>query len=548
MQHVEGGSIAQRMATGGVNVAQALEWLRGVGEALDFAHRREVLHRDVKPANVLLSSDGRALLADFGIAKAGESSTRLTATGMVLGTPAYMAPELIVGGGAKPASDRYALAVMAYELLCGMPPFRGESAFAVLHQHAHVEAPRPTSWAGHLPSGVDPVFERALSKEPERRQASGREFTEELAVALRGVGGPRGTRPTGRPQRAAAGEGTQRTAATGGSERTVAAVLVSEGPTWRVKSRSRLPLALAVLAALVVGLGGVALAWRLRPAAPVGAPPPASATAAVPGPEASRIAKPAEEPPAETQAASGRVSTREDTGGAVARDRPSTPSARTVGVPAGIPLVAQSKEPVQTPSTPAGAGREASGVSAPPTVGGAIPPATAAPAPTPSPVVPPRILTREDFQRLLAEARRNPDSPVASAVAEYAVGGLAYLNGDLATARSTLEKLRAGAPIEALGPWFRQTLKGEVRDWSLPLAYAQPALALEALRAAIDRGDDEAAQAAVPVSRALLASGQRLAAKDLLARACAAGNELACERPAPRPQRRLPLRRRPGGG
>jgi len=531
MQYVGGGSVAQRMTHGAVRAAQAVDWLRGVAGALDFAHRRGVLHRDVKPANVLLGEDGRALLADFGIAKAGEASTRLTATGIVLGTPAYMAPELILGGEARPASDLYALAVMAYELLCGVPPFRGESAFAVLHQHAHVEAPRLTAAAEHLPKSIDPLFERALAKQPERRPPSGRQFTEELAAAIATLdsGAVVDTGPAAERGRAAP------------------AVLVSEGPARRTRVRPLLPW---VAAALVAGLGTIALVWRIRSAAPESPP-----SLEVPARQAA-IQKPAAGERPETAAGIARG---EASGAEKADDRrPSTdPPAALPGRAAASGSPASRSIAPAPVSSPREAPAKIAGVVSPVPNGSGQGPVAESPVPTrplssldapPAPIVPARVLTREDFERLLVEAQAKPGSAVARAVAAYARGGLAYLNGDSATARSTLEGLRAGAPIEALGPWFRQTLKGELTDWSLPLAYAQPVLALEVLRAAISRGDSEAARAAVPVSRALLAAGQRIAAKDLLARACAAGNELACERPTLRPQRRAPLRRKPGGG
>src|SRR6185369_6377451 len=109
--------------------------------ALDTAHAAGILHRDVKPANVLIDKGERLALADFGIAKMLESVSGLTATGVVVGTPIYMAPEQAQGKPASPATDRYALAVLAYELLAGNPPFDGESALSLMHQHVTVPAP-----------------------------------------------------------------------------------------------------------------------------------------------------------------------------------------------------------------------------------------------------------------------------------------------------------------------------------------------------------------------------------------------------------------------
>jgi hypothetical protein len=134
MPFLENGTLAERLERGEVTPAQAIEWIRQLGTALDAAHAAGVLHRDVKPANVMIGGGGRLLVADFGIAKSNQSGD-LTATGIALGTPAYMAPELARGEGATSASDRYALGVIAYELLCGRPPFIGDNALALLHQH-----------------------------------------------------------------------------------------------------------------------------------------------------------------------------------------------------------------------------------------------------------------------------------------------------------------------------------------------------------------------------------------------------------------------------
>ena len=180
MPYLDGGTLRDRMVGSPVPFAQAVSWIRQLGDALDAAHAAGILHRDVKPANVLIRRDDRLALADFGIAKMLESPTGLTATGMVVGTPIYMAPEQAQGKPATPASDRYALAVLAYELLSGKPPFDGESALALMHQHVTAPAPLLSSAVYGLPAGLDPVFEQALAKEPERRPPTCRAFAGQL--------------------------------------------------------------------------------------------------------------------------------------------------------------------------------------------------------------------------------------------------------------------------------------------------------------------------------------------------------------------------------
>jgi tRNA A-37 threonylcarbamoyl transferase component Bud32/tetratricopeptide (TPR) repeat protein len=183
MEYMSGGSLEQRLASGMQPPAQAVRWLEQVARALDHAHANGVVHRDVKPANLLLDGENDVHVADFGIATAAWMAS-LTATGTVLGTAGYLAPEQAAGERATPASDRYALAVVAYELLTGERPFARESPTA--EAAAHVSEPVPAvSRRGDLPVTLDAVFERALAKQPEERYATGAEFV----AALRGAFG-----------------------------------------------------------------------------------------------------------------------------------------------------------------------------------------------------------------------------------------------------------------------------------------------------------------------------------------------------------------------
>ncbi|MBL8112722.1 MAG: serine/threonine protein kinase [Acidobacteria bacterium] len=184
MPYLEGGTLRDRMLKrNGVPSGAALSFVKQLAEALDAAHAAGVLHRDVKPANVLLGKEDRVFLGDFGIAKALESMTGLTATGVVVGTPIYMAPEQAQGKPASPASDRYALGVLAYELFAGQPPFEGESALSLMHQHVTTPPPR-ISGRSLLPPALDEVFARVLSKDAAARPPSCRAFAESLAEAL----------------------------------------------------------------------------------------------------------------------------------------------------------------------------------------------------------------------------------------------------------------------------------------------------------------------------------------------------------------------------
>jgi hypothetical protein len=185
MEYAPNGSIADRLAQEGAQPpARALEWLEGAARALDAAHGHGIVHRDVKPANLLLDDENRVKVADFGIASATGMDS-LTQTGTVLGTAGYLSPEQARGERAGPASDRYALAVVAYELLSGRRPFERESPTAEAAAHAH-DAPPPISGvAPDLPQALDRVFATALAKDPGQRYDSNGEFVAHVRAALR---------------------------------------------------------------------------------------------------------------------------------------------------------------------------------------------------------------------------------------------------------------------------------------------------------------------------------------------------------------------------
>ena len=165
---------------GAAEPATATSIVAQVAEALDFAHSKGVIHRDLKPSNIMLLLDGTAKVMDFGIARARRFEG-LTTTGAFLGTPDYVAPEIIEGHGAEPRSDLYSLGVVFYELLTGQRPFTGDTAFAVLKKHCAEEALPPSQIRKGIPIELDTLVRRLLAKAPADRPAS----AEELVVALR---------------------------------------------------------------------------------------------------------------------------------------------------------------------------------------------------------------------------------------------------------------------------------------------------------------------------------------------------------------------------
>ena len=196
MALVEGETLAQRLARGPLPPREAAELVRPVAQAMAYAHERGVVHRDLKPSNILVGTDGRPRVTDFGIAKRVEEDSGLTATGQILGTPCYMAPEQATGTkDIGPAADVYALGVVLYELLVGRPPFQAASAIDTLNQVLHEEPVPPRRLNPSVPRDLETVCLKCLQKPPPRRCASAAELAEELGRFL--AGEPIRARPVG---------------------------------------------------------------------------------------------------------------------------------------------------------------------------------------------------------------------------------------------------------------------------------------------------------------------------------------------------------------
>ena len=187
MELVDGESLAQRLRR---EPRPPLSWVAEVVEqiadGLQHAHRQGVLHRDVKPGNILLGADGRVKLTDFGIAKLLEAD-RSSRPATVVGTPGYMAPEQVRGRAVDGRADQFALAVLAYQMLVGLPPFRGDSMSHIIYKLLHEAPETPSACRPDLPTGVDTVLMRALAAEPDDRYPCCTDFAAALASAL---GGP----------------------------------------------------------------------------------------------------------------------------------------------------------------------------------------------------------------------------------------------------------------------------------------------------------------------------------------------------------------------
>lgn len=202
LQYLSGGTLRDRQPTDDegnhlpLTLAAMAEWLRPIAEALDFIHQQGYIHRDVKPDNILFDAHGHAYLTDFGVAKVlaeGEerrSRTVKTARGLVLGTPQYMAPELIMGEKYDGRIDQYALGVMVYELLTCRFPFDGPTAPAIFVQHTTQEAPPLTEILSGIPASTATVVQRTLKKDPTQRFSSCTEFVEALLATRKAEAPP----------------------------------------------------------------------------------------------------------------------------------------------------------------------------------------------------------------------------------------------------------------------------------------------------------------------------------------------------------------------
>ena len=180
MEYVPGGTLKERVrAEGPLGFEEAAGLAAQIAGALGAAHERGMVHRDVKPQNVLLAEGGRAKVADFGIARA-TSAASISRSSLILGTPNYMSPEQAEGRPAGPASDLYSLGVVLYEILTGRLPFEAETPLAVSMKHVNEPAPSPREVNPDVPEALDAITLRLLSKDPKDRHASAEELLEDL--------------------------------------------------------------------------------------------------------------------------------------------------------------------------------------------------------------------------------------------------------------------------------------------------------------------------------------------------------------------------------
>ena len=186
MEYVAGRTLAQVLEQEGrLQPERAAEIARSVAQAISFAHSAGIIHRDVKPANIMLSSHGGVKVMDFGIARALSSQT-LTQTATVLGTASYLSPEQAQGDAVDARSDIYSLGVVLYEMLTGQPPFSGDTPVAVAYKHVREDPPLPSSLAPEVPQELEAIVMKAMAKNPANRYGAAQEMAEDLDRFLRG--------------------------------------------------------------------------------------------------------------------------------------------------------------------------------------------------------------------------------------------------------------------------------------------------------------------------------------------------------------------------
>jgi serine/threonine-protein kinase len=181
MEHLPGGSLRQRLAFGRLPLSEALPTFTTICRAVDFAHRHGVIHRDLKPDNVMYDADGKLIVTDFDLARV-KGEDRLTQAGSTMGTIYYMPPEQVSGDEVDHTSDIYSLGVMLFEMLTGRWPFTGEKPVEILEGHMHKPPPRPSAFNPQVPAHMDEAVLRALEKAPRDRFQSALE----LAAAANG--------------------------------------------------------------------------------------------------------------------------------------------------------------------------------------------------------------------------------------------------------------------------------------------------------------------------------------------------------------------------
>ncbi len=197
MRYMEAGTLKERMQAGKLEPAEVDRLFTQLAEALSYAHAHGVIHRDLKPANVMVDAQGNVFLTDFGIAKLLESDAHFTATGAMVGTPAYMSPEQVLGQKVDQRSDLYSLGIILYQMVAGREPFEADTPMAVALKHVHAPLPLPTTFNPQIAPGLERLILKSLAKEPADRFATAADFLAAWKQAVKEAQEQRGAETTG---------------------------------------------------------------------------------------------------------------------------------------------------------------------------------------------------------------------------------------------------------------------------------------------------------------------------------------------------------------
>ena len=264
MEFVDGRPLSSILRTAGpLHPDRAAEIAADVAAALSYAHRHGVVHRDVKPGNVLITDEGTVKVTDFGIARAVNTEESLTQTGAVMGTATYFSPEQAEGVGVDARSDIYSLGVVLFEMVVGRPPFLGDTPVAVASKHVREHPPAPREINPGIPPDLEAIILKCMAKSPEHRYASGDELRVDLMRFREGRAVAAMLHPTG--QNPAVGTTTTMPAV--GATQSLPAVGGPMGPVAMEPPASRTPVYVGILLMLLAGLAvvilflGNALGW-----------------------------------------------------------------------------------------------------------------------------------------------------------------------------------------------------------------------------------------------------------------------------------------------
>jgi serine/threonine protein kinase/DNA-binding LacI/PurR family transcriptional regulator len=261
MRYINDGSLAERMQQAPISLMQANRWLAQIADGLDYAHGQGVIHRDLKPGNILLDTQHDVYLVDFGLARVtnlsadervGSAPIKPTA---LMGTPTYMSPEQIQQKLLTPSSDLYSLGVILYEITVGRPPFENASSFELMKMHVNTPAPSPRSFRPDLPPAIEKVLLKAIEKNPAARFQNAREMAEAYNSAIGNIS--TAFEPVAHP-----------------------ALSLNPGRIWR----SRLPMLVILAAVALIATSGMLLIRQPGIGFPAATAPPTATRTPLPRP------------------------------------------------------------------------------------------------------------------------------------------------------------------------------------------------------------------------------------------------------------------------